>query len=153
MAELRAVTAPWRCPPLLVEAEADRRDALAACDLALAASGTVTLELAAAGTPTVIIYRTGPLNAAILRRLACARFAGLPNLILDRPLVPELLQDDCQPDNLVSQALILLRDRRERAAQKAGFREVMSRLAIEGKPSDRAAGLLAELLARSAPRL
>ena len=153
MAELRAVTASWRCPPLLLEAEADRRDALPACDLALAASGTVTLELAAAGTPTVIIYRTGPLNAAILRRLACARFAGLPNLILDRPLVPELLQDDCQPDNLVSRALLLLHDRRAGAAQKAGFREVMSRLAIEGRPSDRAAGLLAELLARPAPRL
>ena len=151
--ELRAVTASWRCPPRLVETESDRRDALAACDLALAASGTVTLELAAAGTPSVIIYRTGPVNAAILRRLACARFAGLPNLLLDRALVPELLQEHCEPDNLVNQALLLLRDPPARAAQKAGFREVMSRLAIEGKPSDRAAALLAELLARRAPRL
>jgi lipid-A-disaccharide synthase len=153
MTELRAATSSWPRPPLLLETEPDRYDALAACDLALAASGTVTLELAAAGTPTVLIYRTGPLNAAILRRLACARFAGLPNLILDRPLVPELLQVGCEPGNLLNQALRLLHDTQARAAQKAGFREVMSRLAIEGRPSDRAAGLLAELLARPAPRL
>lgn len=153
MAELRSAIASWHHPPLLVADEADRLDLFAACDLALAASGTVTLELAAAGTPMVIVYRAGFVSAAIARRLILVRYAGLPNLLLDRPLVPELLQERCKPDSLVNQALSLLRDSQARAAQKAGFQQVMSRLAIEGKPSDRAAGLLAELLARPAPGL
>jgi lipid-A-disaccharide synthase len=153
MAELQSATASWPQPPLLIAEEADRLDGFAACDLALAASGTVTLELAAAGTPMVIIYRAGLISAAIARRLVLVRYAGLPNLLLDRPLVPELLQEHCEPDTLVRHALALLRDPEARAAQKAGFREVMARLAIEGRPSDRAAGLLVELLATPATRL
>jgi lipid-A-disaccharide synthase len=153
IAELRAATASWPQPPLLVAAEQDRLDAYAACDVALASSGTVTLELAAAGTPMVIIYRGSLISAAIIRRMALVRFAGLPNLLLDRPLVPELLQKACEPDALVKQTLNLLHDPQARAAQKAGFREVMAGLAIEGSPSDRAATLLADLLARPAAEL
>jgi lipid-A-disaccharide synthase len=152
-AELRAATASWPQPPLLVDAEQDRFDAYAACDVALAASGTVTLELAAAGTPMVIVYRGGFISAAIIRHMALVRFAGLPNLLLDRPLVPELLQEACEPDTLVKQAVKLLHDPQAREAQKSGFREVMARLAIEGNPSDRAAALLADLLARPAAGL
>lgn len=153
IAELCAATASWPQAPLLVADERDRSDAYAACDVALAASGTVTLELAAAGTPMVIVYRGGFISAAIIRRMARVRFAGLPNLLLDRPLVPELLQEACEPDAVVKQALSLLRDPQARAAQLAGFREVMARLAIEGRPSERAAALLADLLARPAPGL
>lgn len=152
-AALRSAFASWQRPPLLVETEAERQEALAVADLALAASGTVTLELAAAGTPMVIVYRTGLISAAIIRRWALVRYAGLPNLLLDRPLVPEFLQERCEPDALVKAALTLLRDPAAGAAQKAGFREIMARLAIEGRPSERAASLLAELLARPAPRL
>jgi lipid-A-disaccharide synthase len=152
-AALRSAFASWKRPPLLVETEAERQEALAVADLALAASGTVTLELAAAGTPMVIVYRTGLISAAIIRRWALVRYAGLPNLLLDRPLVPEFLQERCEPDALVKAALTLLRDPAAGAAQKAGFREIMARLAIEGRPSERAASLLAELLARPAPRL
>ena len=153
IAELSAAIASWPQRPLLVGAEQDRFDAYAACDIALAASGTVTLELAAAGTPMIIVYRGGRITAALIRRMALVRFAGLPNLLLSRPLVPELLQEACEPDGLVKQALSLLRDPQARAAQKAGFQEIMARLAIEGTPSDRAAALLADLLARPAPGL
>ncbi|MGH6879542.1 MAG: lipid-A-disaccharide synthase, partial [Hypericibacter sp.] len=135
IAELRTATISWPQPPLLLAAEQDRLDAYAACDVALAASGTVTLELAAAGTPMVIVYRGGFISAALIRHMARVRFAGLPNLLLDRPIVPELLQEACEPDALVKQALTLLRDPQARAAQKAGFREVMAKLAIEGRPS------------------
>ncbi|WP_151177444.1 lipid-A-disaccharide synthase [Hypericibacter terrae] len=150
IAELSAAVASWPQPPLLVGVEQDRSDAYGACDIALAASGTVTLELAAAGTPMIIIYRSGRITAALIRRMALVQFAGLPNLLLSRPLVPELLQEACEPDGLVNQALSLLRDPQARAAQKAGFQEIMAQLAIEGSPSDRAATLLAELLARPA---
>jgi lipid-A-disaccharide synthase len=151
--ELRAAISTWHSVPLLVEADEDRFGAYSACDLALAASGTVTLELAAAGTPMVIIYRGGHISAAIARRMVRVRFAGLPNLLLDRPFVPELLQEHCEADRLVKQSLALLCNPEARMAQKAGFREVMARLAIEGKPSERVAGMLVELLARPATGL
>jgi lipid-A-disaccharide synthase len=153
VADLRSAIAAWQQPPLLIADEANRLDMFAACDLALAASGTVTVELAAAGTPMVVIYKGGMISAEIIRRMIRVRYTALPNLLLDRPLVPELLQEHCKPDTIVSHALALLREPQARAAQKAGFREVMSRLTIEGRPSDRVAGLLVELLATPVARL
>ena len=67
---------------------------------ALAASGTVSLELALAGTPTVIAYRVSPLSAWIGRRLIRVRFVSLANIVLDREVVPEFLQERCRPDLL-----------------------------------------------------
>jgi lipid-A-disaccharide synthase len=149
-AELRSALSTWRAKPRLIDREVDRRGALAACDLALAASGTVTLELASVGTPMVIVYRAGWISSVIARRLIRVRYVGLPNLLLDRPLVPELLQEACEPVALAKHALTLLGDPEARAQQKAGLQEAVARLAIEGRPSDRAAGLLADLLARPA---
>eukprot|EP00937_MAST-01D_sp_MAST-1D-sp2_P006214 g6214.t1 len=64
---------------------------LAAADVALAVSGTVTVELAAVGTPTVVIYPASPLTAWIAQRLARVRFASLLNIMRDAAVVPELL--------------------------------------------------------------
>ncbi|MGL1423638.1 lipid-A-disaccharide synthase, partial [Vibrio parahaemolyticus] len=77
-------------------------DAFAAADIALAASGTVALELALARTPHVVAYRVNPLTAAIARRLLTVRYVNLMNLVLDRPVVPELLQEHCNPPELAA---------------------------------------------------
>jgi lipid-A-disaccharide synthase len=86
------------------------QDAIAACDVALATSGTVTLETALLRRPMVIAYRVAPLTAAIVRRLVKLPYVGLPNILNGDWLVPELLQDDATPENAAQAVVNLVRD-------------------------------------------
>lgn len=95
----------------VVTADPDEKyDAMAAADAAIAASGTVALELAMAGVPPVIIYRVSPLTGAIVKRMIKVRYVNLINLIMGRMVVPELLQDGCTPDAIADAALAYLND-------------------------------------------
>jgi len=147
--EVATAVKGWPGNPILVSDAAEKYDAFAASSLAIAASGTVALELALAGVPMIVTYRVSPLTAYLVRRLATVRFANLINLILDRPAVPELLQEDCTPDRIVAEAVRLLEDRAVRERQCADLREGLERLGLGGvSPSLRAAdcvlGLIAE---------
>jgi lipid-A-disaccharide synthase len=139
--------ARWRRPPILLTGDAARYDAFAAADLALAASGTVILELARFGVPTVLAYRSNPISAAILRRILHVRFAGLVNILLDRAVVPEFIQENCRPEPIAQALLGLLRDPAARERQRAGQREAIERLGSDRRPSERAAEILLGLLA------
>lgn len=132
--------AGWDLPALVVEGEGEKFDAFAAGTAALAASGTVSLELALARLPTVICYRLNPLTVALFRRFMRVRYANLVNLMLDRMSAPELLQEDCRPDLLHRELARLLDDPSARAAQIADVATVASWLG-EGEmpPSRRAA--------------
>jgi lipid-A-disaccharide synthase len=122
-------------------------DAFAAGDLALAASGTVAVELAVAGTPAVIAYRGNPLSAEIVRRLVKVKYASLINLMLDRMATPELLQENCRPDKIFEALERLLADPVAREAQRTAYAEAMAKLAIEGRPSERAAAVALSMIA------
>ncbi len=133
-------------PVTLITDPAEKRDAFAACNLALAASGTVAVELAAVGTPAIIAYRANPLTVAIVRRLIKIRFASLINLVLDREATPELLQENCRIDKMVAALDRLLSDPDARAAQKSAYGEAMAKLSIEGLPSERAAAVALSMI-------
>ncbi len=83
----------------------DRYELMNCCDLVLAASGTVTLELALLQVPMVVSYRISPLTYQIGSRLINVEFASLVNLIVDKKIVPELIQDDATPKH-ISQTLM-----------------------------------------------
>jgi lipid-A-disaccharide synthase len=101
------------------------RDALAEADVAAVASGTAVLEAALVGVPTLALYVLSEAQAKIARRVYKGRFITLPNLILDAPAVPELLQEAATPDALAETLLALL----ERpAAQLAAFADLRNRL-------------------------
>ncbi|MEC9369573.1 MAG: lipid-A-disaccharide synthase [Pseudomonadota bacterium] len=135
----------WPEPPHLVDSDRDKYAAFRLADAALAASGTVTLELALAGTPMVVGYRMDPL-AWQLRFLVKARSIVLANLVLDENVVPELLQQECTGPLLARHLSPLLRDSRERRRQVAGMREVARRLATgRRKPSEMAAEIVVSL--------
>jgi lipid-A-disaccharide synthase len=136
----------------VLEGDVEKRDAFAAADVALSKSGTVILELALAGVPTVLAYRINPMTHEIAHRMITARYAGLPNLILDRPLMPELLQHACTPDRLCVELARLLDDPAARLAQIDGVAEVRRRLTPPGgDPSATAAEIVLGLaLARGA---
>lgn len=146
--EVAAAASSWPLPALVIEGRAEKYDAFAAADVALAASGTVALELALAEVPSVITYRVAPLTAAIGRRLISVKYVNLINLLLDRPVVPELLQDDCRPEKLAADVATLLEDAGARRAQKEGLREGLARLGYGGpSPSRRAARAVLDAIA------
>jgi lipid-A-disaccharide synthase len=146
-AKVRAGMADSGLETIFITGEAEKFDAFAAAELALAKSGTVTLELALSGVPAVIAYRIHPISHFIARRLAVGKYAGLPNVILDRPLVPELLQYDCTPERLVAELSRLLDDPAARRAQLDGGTEIRRLLSpVAMSPSEAAADVVLGVL-------
>jgi lipid-A-disaccharide synthase len=86
------------------------REALAACDVTLVASGTATLEAALARKPMVITYKMAELTARLMAKMATVPYAGLPNIIAGEFVVPEILQHDATPENLAQAVLNSLND-------------------------------------------
>lgn len=98
------------CPfrAIVTTNEADKFDGLAASKLAIVKSGTVSLEVAASGTPMVVAYRVNRLSAFIFSRLRKINLVTIANILLGREVIPELLQDDCNPTMIASAASQLL---------------------------------------------
>ena len=124
----------------------DRYAMMAACDAAVAASGTVILELAILGIPTVATYRisrhTYWMGKLLIRNV---RFFSLVNLIGERLIIPELLQDAANPEQIAKELHKMLEDERARELILAGLLEVRKRLGAPGA-SDRAATVALEIL-------
>lgn len=151
--EMRARVAEWPVKPTIVEGEAEKLAVFRRAHAALAASGTVSLELALSGVPTVIAYRTDPLVRPFTFLLKSKSFV-LPNLILDELAVPEFLDRHSDPANLAAALLPLLRESPEREAQLAAFKR-LERLMDQGgpAPSELAAqAILATLKERQPPQ-
>jgi lipid-A-disaccharide synthase len=126
----------------------DARTVLAAADACLAKSGTTTIEAALAGVPMVVAYRMNPLTFALARRLVTVRWVSLVNLIAEREVVPELLQERLTVPSLVAALSALLTPGdAARRVQLDGLEAVRARLGTPGA-SARVAALAAELLAR-----
>ena len=139
-AEVGRAASGWPVPSVVVNGEAEKFHAFAASDVALAASGTVSLELAMAALPTVIAYRVNGLTAWLARRMIRVKFVNLINLVLDRAAVPELLQEDCRPERMAAALGGLLDDEAARAAQIAAAEDALAQLGYGGpSPSERAA--------------
>ncbi len=144
-----AALADWPLRAILVEGDAAKHDAFAAAEAALAASGTVALELALARLPSVIAYRLNPITVALYRRLIRVKYVNLVNLMLDRMLVPELLQEDCRPDHLARELGRLLDDPQARQAQIDGVAEVARWLGQgDVPPSERAARVVLDIVSQ-----
>jgi lipid-A-disaccharide synthase len=82
----------------------EKGDAFAAATMALTKSGTISLELAAAGVPMVVAHRGSPLSAWLIRRMILIKYASLVNIAVNRGIIPELLQERCNPRD-IAQAL------------------------------------------------
>jgi lipid-A-disaccharide synthase len=146
------VRAGWSGVPYarVVEGADEKYDAFAAADAALAASGTVALELAAAGLPMAVTYRVNRLTAWLVRRVVKVKYVNLVNLLLDRPLVPELLMEDCTPERLAAAMRRLLGDPAARDEQRRGFALALDRLGRGSfSPSLRAADEVLAVIERT----
>jgi len=133
-----------RAPIQVIEGET--WDAIAHADLALAASGTVTIEAALTGTPMVTFYKVNPLSWLLGRLLVRVPFYSMVNLVAQRAIVPELMQSAMTGERLAAEALQLLQDAAARERMRHDLAEVSRRLASDGRPMEKAAALVEQLI-------
>lgn len=144
--EIRAGVADWPVQPQIVVGEDEKLAAFRRADVALAASGTVTLELALAGVPMVVAYKVSSIESTILRWFITAHSAVLANLVLGENIVPEFIQQDCTPERLAAALAPLLADTPARRAQLNALASLDDRMATgEETPSQRAARIVLEV--------
>ncbi len=138
----------WGDKVLVVDGASERYDAFAASDLALAASGTVTLELAYAGVPTVVIYQVGKLTGEIARRMIRIEHVSIVNIVAGRLIFPEFLQSRCRPALITGAVSALLGDRDAARIIGADAQAIARDIAGGGdKPSARAARAIRAIVA------
>jgi lipid-A-disaccharide synthase len=143
-------TATWRPAPRIVVEAAEKWAAFRLARAALAASGTVTLELALAGVPTVIAYKAGIVEELIARALITAPMIGLANLVLEEKVMPELLQWRATPGKLAEALVELVGDTPQRRRQCDAFARLDAVLEIgAAAPSARAAAVVLALARNS----
>ncbi len=128
---VRDLTAGWVVTPEIVEDAARKRAAFAAADVALAASGTVSLELAANGCPMVIGYDMHPATLWLMRRAALIDTVTLVNLVSETRVVPEFIGPDCRAEKIAPALEALLADP---TAQQSAMALTMERLGQGGEP-------------------
>lgn len=136
-------------PLQVVETQADRYDAFRASEAAIAASGTVALELAICHIPHVIAYRVSRLTAWIIAKIMKIQFVNLTNIMLGRLIVPELLQEQCVCGNITANISELLQKGDLYEREMEGFAKVKQTLSSGTQtPSENAADFVLELISR-----
>ena len=129
---VQELVAEWAGAPIVLEGDAaEKRAAFGAADVALAASGTVSLELAAASTPMVIAYNMNWLSRAIIGRMLKVDTVTLVNLVSETRVVPEFLGANCTPDKIAAGVLAVLDNPQ---AQQAAMDLTMQRLGRGDEP-------------------
>jgi lipid-A-disaccharide synthase len=99
-------------------------EAMEAADLVIVASGTATLEAALLKKPMIITYKMSGLSWQILKRMRLQPYVGLPNILAERFVVPELLQNDATPENISQTAIALLNDKNQLSDIKSEFTRI-----------------------------
>jgi lipid-A-disaccharide synthase len=141
--EVTQATRGWATPPRIVVDAAEKWSAFRRARAALAASGTVTLELGLAGVPTVLAYRVSLLEEVIARALITTDMVGLANLILGEKVMPELLQRDATPAKLAAHLVALIGDTPERRRQCTALARLDAAMEVGATtPSTRAATIV-----------
>jgi lipid-A-disaccharide synthase len=148
--EVKQASCDWPAAARTVVEPVEKWSAFRRARAALAASGTVTLELALAGVPTVIAYRVALFEELIARALVNTDTIGLANLILGEKVMPELLQRDATPQNLADALVPLIGDTPERRRQCEGLARLDAVMEVGvAVPSARAAAIVLSMAGRS----
>ncbi|HKE08317.1 MAG TPA: lipid-A-disaccharide synthase [Candidatus Acidoferrum sp.] len=143
--DVRRLQTGWPTGLTVRVVEGETYNALAAADAAIVSSGTATVETALLNVPMTVIYRVSPLTATLAKPLVRTPYFAMVNLIAEKPVVPELVQDDFTPERVARETLQLLQEPNAREAQRRGLEEVRRRLGPPGAV-ERAAEEIAALL-------
>ncbi|CAN7274127.1 lipid-A-disaccharide synthase [Rhizobium rhizogenes] len=147
---VRSLVENWSVKPDVFVGQEAKWKAFAEADAAVAASGTVILELGLAGVPVLSTYKTEWLARFVMSRIKVWT-AALPNLIADYVVVPELLNDVLRPGKVVRYMERLSNDTLERAAMLEGYDLVWQRMQMEEPPGEKAAAIVLEVLSNKKP--
>jgi lipid-A-disaccharide synthase len=147
--DVEMLTTGWPSGLCLRVVEGETYNALAAADAAIVSSGTATVEAALLNTPMVVVYRVSPLTATLAKPLVRTPYFAMVNLIAEKRVAPELVQDDFTPQAVADETLRLLQDPNARNAQRAGLADVRTRLGPPGAV-ERAADQIVSLLGADA---
>ena len=151
--EVVQATSAWPVWPRVVVSEPDKLAAFRIARVALAKSGTTTLELALSGVPMVAAYKVSVVEAWIARRLIRVPSVILANLVLGENIVPELLQEQCTPEHLAAALLALIGNTPERTRQVTAFSQLDGIMKVGAAiPSERAAEIVLELAVGASSR-
>jgi lipid-A-disaccharide synthase len=145
LAQVSEGVAGWSLTPRITVEPAEKWAAFRTARTALAASGTVTLELALSGVPTVAAYRVTLIEEIVANLVGLrARLTSviLANLVIDENVVPEYLQRDCTPQRLAEALVPLFSDTAQRLRQIEAFARLDSIMALEVTPSAKAAAIV-----------
>ncbi len=144
------LTENWPTPVRVIEGVTGKHKAFKCSDIGLAASGTVALELAVDQVPTVVAYKVAPLTAFLAQFLLKIKYASLANILLDREVQPELIQEKCNVPNLVERLSSLFHDTEKREEQISGYKEAIVMLkAGDDMPSTKAAKTILSVIAEA----
>jgi lipid-A-disaccharide synthase len=121
-------------------------DLLVHADAALVTSGTATLETALFGVPEVVCYKGSPISYAIAKRVIKIRYISLVNLIMDKPVVKELIQHDLTVENLRRELDLLLNNTEKKQQLAADYRDLRKLLSEGGRASSNAANAISSFL-------
>jgi len=145
--EVQQAFANMPVPHCLVTGQQERYRAFCASTFAIAASGTVTLELTACGAPHLIAYRFSRLTNWLVKLVITTKFANLINILANRPVIPEFVLDRCQDDLIYIQALELMQNPTLAQEQTAQARQYLAQLKPQGMmPSQKAAAVVLETI-------
>jgi lipid-A-disaccharide synthase len=134
--------------PRIAIVEAATDDVLAAADVAIVASGTVTVQAALHECPMVVVYRLSPLTYRLGRPFVKVDTFAMANLVAGHKVVPEMIQDDFTPEAVAAQTLALLRDPEASSRMRAELRTVRAKLGAPGATRRAAEAVLAAARAR-----
>ena len=147
---VRSLVENWSVKPDIFVGQEAKWKAFAEADAAVAASGTVILELGLAGVPVLSTYKTEWLAQFVMSRIKVWT-AALPNMIADYVVVPELLNDVLRPGKVVRYMERLSNDTLERAAMLEGYDLVWQRMQMEEPPGEKAAAIVLDVLSNKKP--
>ncbi|MEM9104343.1 MAG: lipid-A-disaccharide synthase [Pseudomonadota bacterium] len=148
---IRPIVSDWSVPVAITTDSQDKWTALSEADVALAASGTVLLELAIAGVPCVSIYRLDAMTKPF-EHLVTTWTAALPNLVVDHPVINEYVNENIRPGLIARRLERLLHGSAERQTMLAEFENVRAAMQTEQPPAELAAEVVSDLLQKSGHR-
>ena len=103
---------------------------------AVAKSGTVSLEICSAKIPSIILYKMSFINFLIVKSLVKTKYANIVNFAADKEIIPELLQSDCNPNNIFNTVSLFLEDPNKMSQQVKRVQEILDKLKINGNSSE-----------------